>query len=656
MEPAGADNQLGTAPPRTAPSDTPAAQGMAKAVLEPPRPGTTPLISLSEGQPTSITACVQEGQTWHEIEVAEADWSAVDRLSLRFGPSPDLVISLRLRESLGRSELVQVDLVSAEDLVLARDVWPATWEELVSSVRGGTFFRVGRCLRGGMDPDRQAELAAIQFTSDLDWPLLDQGYELLRRQESLPSEFPPVHRRMAELLAEATQLYQWEHMLALPVGVRGMCSPARMAALKVLLDRKQGNLIANRPPPPWVTTGVEGQIIELRFNSVPPPQGLPPGNVSREAIKDWLLSRLERALPDLGTRLSDGAGSGIDYRWVRDKIRIDGDCGNLQEYSLTVLLPYGPWVNSLVSRQVSIEGSYCTVAPFGTHIEVPLSPTDHATFRSIRISLGLGPATSLDLLEDGLSRAFRGNFVSCRFTTVNSTAGGKGKKRVFTHFSTEDDRASTLLTVGAESLIMARRKQLYTAVHLGADSQYPITLMIQLPAPPQWVLHTMVGSERSPPLRLRASGSLFISDRVLLGPLPEGWLTSKVDFFSEIEQEKIRREMSSVFRTHLQTENLQLVGRREHKRGRREKVDQSPLFIYLEFPGVGEAQTFGAKSDDGSLPGEFHAFWNAYIGGTIHMWSSMVLLEALEVVSPDKWASLMERGSQSPCPPSDPNA
>lgn len=75
---------------------------------------------------------------------------------------------------------------------------------------------------------------------------------------------------------------------------------------------------------------------------------------------------------------------------------------------MTAILPYGPWVGDLVSRRVSIEGSYCTVAPFGTHIEVPLSPEDNTIFRCIRLSLGLNSSDSLDLLEDGFSRAIPG--------------------------------------------------------------------------------------------------------------------------------------------------------------------------------------------------------------------------------------------------------
>ncbi len=96
---------------------------------------------------------------------------------------------------------------------------------------------------------------------------------MLRRQEPLPDSFPLKYRRKAELLAEATQLYQREPMLALPFTPLGNCTPARMAALKVLLDQNLRS--SDGPLPSWITEGASGQIIELRFNNVPPPHGHP---------------------------------------------------------------------------------------------------------------------------------------------------------------------------------------------------------------------------------------------------------------------------------------------------------------------------------------------------------------------------------------------
>ncbi len=80
------------------------------------------------------------------------------------------------------------------------------------SVDKGIHIRVEPRDRGGMNPARQVELAALRFPADLDWPLLDQGYQLVRLHEALPDTYPPVYRKRAKLLAEATQLYHWERM------------------------------------------------------------------------------------------------------------------------------------------------------------------------------------------------------------------------------------------------------------------------------------------------------------------------------------------------------------------------------------------------------------------------------------------------------------
>ena len=101
-------------------------------------------------------------------------------------------------------------------------------------------------------------------------------------------------------MAAATQVYQWEHMVG--VAARGTCSQARMAALKILLDRRPA--VQTRPIPPWINEGVQGQVVSLRFNSILPPQGLlSGGDAARDSIKEWILDLLIQAFPDLGTVL-----------------------------------------------------------------------------------------------------------------------------------------------------------------------------------------------------------------------------------------------------------------------------------------------------------------------------------------------------------------
>jgi hypothetical protein len=58
---------------------------------------------------------------------------------------------------------------------------------------------------------------------------------------------------------------------------------------------------------------------------------------------------------------------------------------------------------------------------------------------------------------------------------------------------------------------------------------------------------------------VEGQSALFASDRVLLGPLPVGWLTGKVDVYSQVAHEKLRQEIATLCHAHLKTEGLQFV-------------------------------------------------------------------------------------------------
>ncbi len=122
------------------------------------------------------------------------------------------------------------------------------------------------------------------------------------------------------------------------------------------------------------------------------------------------------------------------------------------------------------------------MSPNTTHTEVSLSQADNQIFRSIQLSLKLSPIASLWLLEDGLSRAFPGAFVSFRFTTYK-VREGNAKKLVHEHFSVDDDRSSTISTMGAESLFIASRLQLSVTVPFGVYEQLPVSMVLSLPIP-----------------------------------------------------------------------------------------------------------------------------------------------------------------------------
>ena len=166
---------------------------------------------------------------------------------------------------------------------------------------------------------------------------------------------------------------------------------------------------------------MQGQILSLQFNSVLPPQGLFSMGGARETIKEWLLEQLIQAFPAPGAVFS-ACTPGVDIGWAREQMLIERDVDQAQISSVTVLLPHGAWTSALFSHSVSIGGGFCTVCPINTHTEVSLSQADHQVFLRILLSLKLSPIASLWLLEDVLTRAFPGAFISCslRFTVCRA--------------------------------------------------------------------------------------------------------------------------------------------------------------------------------------------------------------------------------------------
>jgi hypothetical protein len=69
---------------------------------------------------------------------------------------------------------------------------------------------------------------------------------------------------------------------------------------------------------------------------------------------------------------------------------------------------------------------------------------------------------------------------------------------VYEHYTLEDDRSSTMMTIGVESLLVSLRLQLFVTVPFGADGQIPVSLAFRLPIPTQHVT-----SQVCPPLRAR---------------------------------------------------------------------------------------------------------------------------------------------------------
>ena len=88
----------------------PLASGTGCPGLKHQRSGTPHQIEPQEIHESSVTVRVREGQRWHAVNIAQTDWQALQHS--RFGASPDLVVSLRLRESPSRSDQEWLTLLS----------------------------------------------------------------------------------------------------------------------------------------------------------------------------------------------------------------------------------------------------------------------------------------------------------------------------------------------------------------------------------------------------------------------------------------------------------------------------------------------------------------------------------------------------------------
>jgi hypothetical protein len=266
-----------------------------EAVSASPRLGTASRLPQVQ-VPLETRARVLHDRQQYRVPVSRADWDGLDHA--RLGASPDLIVALCLRQHLGCSELVRIELLSRDVMVLSRGDWPASWDEFSSFVEDGGFFRVGARLRGGMDPARKHRLDAVRFDSGTDWPMLDRCLESLRQQAPMPAEAGQEQRAIAELMAEAMPLRQWQLMETVP-GIQGRCNatPARMMALALLLARPRAQGRAG------VAAGVQpGRHVELRFNSVqPPPAPASGGGISMDTIRDEILGKLEELAPAMWT-------------------------------------------------------------------------------------------------------------------------------------------------------------------------------------------------------------------------------------------------------------------------------------------------------------------------------------------------------------------
>jgi hypothetical protein len=355
MESAWPSSRLMSSTPWAGTEDKPSAiSSLRPGAPLPPRPlsgvTTDPGVRASQsgasGRDSESIQILARDQRDHVLlDIIRSDWDGFDHL--RHGASPDLIVGLCLRKRLGSSKLPRLDVLSPDAWVLSRELWPATWQELRHFAANGCSFQIRSILQGGMDPGRLAALAAINLKAETDWNVLERLFAQVRRQEQISADEPVDYRATAKLMGEASLLWQWALMEAVP-GLLGPCDagPARMTALRIILERPHARV---RVVPPSVKAGLSGQLIEVRFNSVPPPRTYPSGDrVSPESIKDSVLVAMETLAPQIW---ADGA---FVLVFTRRSIKLEGNTADLKLFSFTVVLPFGPWIASFLEERLSL--------------------------------------------------------------------------------------------------------------------------------------------------------------------------------------------------------------------------------------------------------------------------------------------------------------
>ena len=491
-----------------------------------------------------------------------------------------------------------------------------------------------------MDLAQQQDLLKnTKFDDSLRWEDLDAALAALRHGHPLPNPASPIND-VARALWARTGLDQWDSLQRLSgQTTQGLISPARMAALKVVVERFPDARMAN--PPAWVT---EGSWTGIRINQLSandllggniPPFGL------KDHIKDVVLSALTELVPAM---LSSPA---FDKPSMEESLSFEGDVTH-GYFSIMFAIPCGDWVPCLLTGQVSLTPhSYVTVLPVGTFAEVPLSGKDCSILKAIGHGLGVGDHAFRMVLNDAWRHAFDTDFATTRFTT--SRAFGHGKDRQTVSFLPGSQESVIVVGLDLIKLVYARRHVWTADVHLGFGDENPVTVRITLPKHDQRILTDLVLGpwHAGPALQTRAPGTSVAGRAILVAPLPKNWLTSAAGT-SKKWRTQISRQFCLQCNQDIGTTEARFVGRRE-KGG-------DPFGLVLEFPSFEAANMFLAHADCKCLPPDFSRAVLRLFPQPLNTFACHVPPEALSSLPEKEFKSVLDRAAAAPCQPLPPPA
>jgi len=493
---------------------------------------------------------------------------------------------------------------------------PHDWEQLVRFVEEGGIARLQCRLPGGMDPGLEL-LHKTQLTEDsIPWEAVDADLIRVRRGEEPESQDSQTYE-LARALFAHIKLGQLDPLDALPADTRarGQISPARMAALAIVVQRAQLDLAP--PTPGWVATGqwVELRLNGIRFDALDIPSEAP--NM-QEQLTSALFRKLVGLVPELLTPST---------RWTRISrcLRLDADWKAPGIFSARLQLPQGPWISAMLEGRITIlTDCYVTLAPHEGYCEVEIDSAGCRLLRSIGQCLAISEPHFRALINTNMRMAFNSESASARISNSRYTPGTKGQKATTRYFHPSSDEADIVVGIDAMSVLLLGRTGPTVTVRLGGISalgpEFPVAISIFSPPCPRRTLYALVDTKHKP-LQCRPPHSHDGGRVIMLAPLPKGWIQA---FAGASAASKTAAEewLEGLWQQRLGATTLWLIGRYS-KLG-------DPIALYAEFASADFANAFVHQYHTTTLPSEVNAAMDAmFPGTTLDVFSCRIPAEAL---------------------------
>jgi hypothetical protein len=488
-----------------------------------------------------------------------------------------------------------------------------------------------------MDPGLEL-LQKTQLNEDsIPWEAVDADLIRVRKGEAPESQDSPTYA-LAQALFANIKLGQLEPLDALPdaTRARGRISPARMAALSIVMKRAQ--LDSAPQTPSWATTGewVELRLNGIRFDVLDIPTEAP-------NMQDQLMSALFRKLVGLVPELLTPS-----TRWTRISrcLRLDVDWKAPGVFSARLQLPQGPWIPAMLEGKIEIvTDSYMTLAPHEGYCEVEIDSAGGRLLRAIGRCLDISEPHFRALLNTTMRMAFNSESASARISNSRYTPGVKGQKAITRYFHPSSEEADIVVGIDAISVLLSGRTGPTVTVRLGGISalgpEFPVAISIFSPSCPRRTLYSLVDTKLKP-LRGRPPRSQDGGRVIILAPLPKGWIQA---FAGASAAGKTAAEewLERLWQQSLGATTLWLIGRYS-KLG-------DPIALYAEYVSADHANAFVHRYHTATLPTEVNAAMDSMFSGTpLEIFSCRIPAEALAVLKEKDLLSLLEHGRSNPCP------